>query len=135
MQYVFCVLVAVAVVFAFLQMGGSNGAGRRPRRIDHDRMNRMLTQARISLELQKLDEAEGQYSQALNYARSGDVPVHVAESYYGLALVQEKRSLFREAVHMVDLAIRAIEPHRADFENYYSLLTRFKEELSARIKN
>lgn len=134
MQYVLYVLIAVAVVFAFLQMGGSNGGGRRPRRIDNDRMNDMLNKAQSALMQGRLQYAEGLFSEALNYARSGDIPVHIAESYYGLAQIQEKRSLYREAAHMVDLAIRALEPHKADFENYHSLLTRYKGELSARIK-
>lgn len=132
MSYVIGAVLLVVVLFAFLQ-NGSQGL-RRPRRVNVDIINDTLNKAEGARISGKLDDAEYHYSRALNFARDSNIPVHCAESYYGLARVQEDRKLYREAHHMIDLAIRAIEPVRADFENYYSLLTRYKQELSAKIK-
>ncbi len=132
MYYVIGAVVLVLVLFAFMQQGDSRG--RKTRRVSVDVINDTLNKAEGARISGKLEDAEYQFSMALNYARDSNVPVLCAESYYGLAKVQEDRKLYREAHHMVDLAIRAIEPVRADFGNYYSLLTRYKQELSAKIK-
>ncbi len=131
MPYVIGAVVLVILVFAFLQMGGSGG--RRPRRVSHEQMHQLFNQAEGARISGKLGDAEMLYSRALNLARDGRMPVHIGESYFGLAKVQEDRGLYREAVHMVDLAIRGIEPHKADLENFHSVLTRYRAELSAKI--
>lgn len=130
MPYVIGAVLLVVVLFAFLQ-NGSQGQ-RRPRRVNVDVINSMLNKAEGARISGKLDDAQYHFSMALSQAQSGRIHVLEAESYYGLAKVQEDRKLYREAAHMVDLAIRSIEPVRADFENYYSLLQRYKQELSAR---
>ncbi len=130
MYYVIGAIALVVVLFAFLQQGQNRG--RKPRRVSVDVINDTLNKAEGARIAGKLEDAQHHYSIALRYAEDSRIAVLCAESYYGLAKVQEDRKLYREAAHMADLALRAIEPVRADFGPYYSLLKRYKEELSAR---
>lgn len=130
MQFIIGAVILVVVLFAFLQTGENRG--RKPRRVGVDVIHDTLNKAEGARMAGKLEDAQYYFSMAERYARDSGIAVLVAESYYGLAKVQEDRKLYREAAHMVDLAIRAIEPVRADFGPYYSLLTRYKEELSAK---
>lgn len=130
MQYVIGAVVLVVVLFAFLQSGQNRY--RKPRRVSVEVINDSLNRAQGALMADKLQDAEYHFTVAENYARVSGYAVLLAESYYGLAKVRESQKVYREAVHMIDRAIRALEPVRADFGSYRSMLMRYKEELSAK---
>jgi len=130
MQYVIGAVVLVLVMFAFLQSGGNRT--KRPRRVSIDAINDALNKGEQARVAGKFEDAKFHFSQAEHYARNNQNHVLIAESFYGMAKVFEDCKLYPLAVRHVGFAIQSLEPVRAEFGPYYSMLTSYKEELAAK---